>query len=178
MTKQVTILIFFLLIYFTSCEQTITKSKNKEQQFAYTIDTSIIAILQFDTANYWIFKDSKPTDLTSDDLQKTETILKNCIKSYNTEQEKRYDLIKDKNPTYKVDKKRFIIDLGRYKRQYEAVINSKGEKEVWVNCFCRTYNSNWKSEQVVVEDGGNCYFNLKINLTTGQYYELMVNGDG
>ena len=178
MTRQLTILNFLLSICFTSCGQTKMETKNKEQQqIVYTIDTSTIAILQFDTTRYWVFKDSKPTDLTNDDLQKIETILNDCIENYNPEQERRYNEIKDKNKEYKIDKKNFIIDLTRYKRQYEAVINSKGEKEVWVNCFCRTYNSNWKNERVVVKDGGNCYFNLKINLTTGQYYELMVNGD-
>ena len=115
--------------------------------------------------------------MTNDDLQKIETILNKCISHYNPDQERQFKEINDKHPEYKLDKKNFTIHLTRYKRQYVAVINSKGEKEVWVNCFCRTHNSNWKKERVVVKDGGNCYFNLKINLTTVQYYELMVNGD-
>jgi len=176
MTIQLTIWTFFLTICLTSCGQ--TKTENKEQQqIVYTVDTSLIAVLRFDTTRYWVFKDSKPTNLTSDDLLKTETILNKCVNYYNPDQERQFNEINDKHPEDKLDKKNFIIDLTRYKRQYEAVINSKGEKEVWVNCFCRTHNSNWKNERVVVKDGGNCYFNLKINLTTGQYYELMVNGD-
>lgn len=178
MKRQLPILILLIPIFFTSCRQTITEPKNNEQKLIdYTIDTSKIAILPFDETRYWVFKDSKPTDLTNDDLQKIETIINDCVNNYNQEQEKRYIEIKVKKPENKLDKKNFRIDLTNYKRQYEAVINTKGEKEVWVNCFCRTHNSNWKNERVIVKDGGNCYFNLKINLTTGQYYEIMVNGE-
>ena len=56
-------------------------------------------------------------------------------------------------------------------------INSKGEKEVWVNCFCGQWDKSSRTNPVIVMDGGNCFFNLKINLTTGQYYELIVNGE-
>ena len=178
MTRQLTLLTFVFTICLTSCGQTKTKTQYIERQKNdYTFDSSIVAILMFDTTEYWVFKDSKPMDLTSDDLQKIETILNKCINDYNPEQERQFKEINDKHPEYKLDKKNFTIDLTRYKRQYVAVINSKGEKEVWVNCFCHTWNKNWKTNLIIVNDGGNCYFNLKINLTTGQYYELMVNGD-
>ncbi len=59
-----------------------------------------------------------------------------------------------------------------------AFINEEGEKEVWVNCFCKTDGQNWKKESIQVDDGGNCYFRVKINLTTGKYHDLMVNGFG
>jgi hypothetical protein len=178
MTRQLTLLTFILTICLTSCGQTKTETNNQEQnQNVYTVDTSVVAILPFDTTQYWVFKDSKPTDLTNDDLLKIEKILNKCIYDYNPDQERQFKEINDKHPEYKLDKKNFTIDLTRYKRQYVAVINSKGEKEVWVNCFCNTWNKNWKTNLIMVHDGGNCYFNLKINLTTGQYYELMVNGD-
>src|SRR5690606_3023640 len=143
----------------------------------YKADTSIIAILPLDTTQYWIFKNNKPTDLTTDDLHKIEVILTKSIDDYNSDQEKQFTEINNKHPKYKLSKKNFIIDLTRYKRQYVATLNSKGEKEVWVNCFCNSHNRDWKTEIIVVKDGGNCYFNLKINLTTEKYYELMVNGD-
>lgn len=160
MKRQITLLSFILIICLTSCGQTNPETKNQEQSHnIFTVDTSVVAILPFDTTQDWIFKDSKPTDLTNGDLLKIDTMLNICINDY------------------KLDKKNFTIDLTRYKRQYVAVLNSKGEKEVWVNCFCRAENQDWKKNLIFVEDGGNCYFNLKINLTTGQYYELMVNGD-
>ncbi len=178
MNKTFILLTYVFAICCTSCGQNKTETKNKEQQpIVYTIDTSVVAILPFDTTEYWVFKESKPTDLTNDDLQKIETILNKFISEYNPDQLRLFKAINDKHPGYKLDKKNFIIDLTRYKRQYVAILNSKGEKEVWVNCFCDTWNSDWKKDLLFVNDGGNCYFNLKINLTKGRYYELMVNGD-
>ncbi len=178
MKRKLYLLTPILTFFLTSCGQTKTETKNQDQkQNTYKIDTSVVAILSFDTTQYWVFKDSKATNLTNDDLQKIETILHKCINDYNPDQERQFKEINDKHPDYKLDKKNFIINLTRYKRQYVAILNSKGEKEVWVNCFCGAGNQNWKKNLIFVEDGGNCYFNLKINLTTGQYYELMVNGD-
>ena len=178
MTRQLTLLTFIMTICLTNYGQTMTEARNQEQdQNVYTVDTSVVAILPFDTTQYWFFKNSKPTDLTNDDLLKIEKILNKCINDYNPDQERQFKEINDKHPEYKLDKKNFTIDLTRYKRQYVTVINSKGEKEVWVNCFCNTWNKNWKTYLIMVHDDGNCYFNLKINLTTGQYFELMVNDD-
>jgi transcriptional regulator of heat shock response len=177
MTRQITLLTFVLTSCLTICAQTKTETKNKEQrQNVYTLDTLVVAILPFDTTHYWVFKDSKPTELTNDDLQKIETILNKCINDYNPDQEKQFKEINEKHPEYKLDKKNFTIDLSLYKRQYVAVLNSKGEKEVWVNCFCGEWSSNDRNRILHVEDGGNCYFNLKINLTRGEFYELIVNG--
>jgi hypothetical protein len=178
MKRQLIISTFFLTICLTSCGQTKTETKNQEQQTSiYKVDTSVVAILPFDKTLYGFFKHNNLTGLTNDDLLKIESILNQCVNDYNPDQERQFKEISNKNPEYKLDKKDFIIDLTRYKRQYVATINSKGEKEVWINCFCNTHNLNWRTEKIVVKDGGNCYFNLKINLTTGQYYELMVNGN-
>jgi hypothetical protein len=162
----------------TSCGQTKIEPKNKAlQKNIYKVDTSVVAILPFEKTQYWVFKNNKPSDLTNDDLLKIETILNKCIKDYNPEQERQFKKINDKHSDYKLDRENFIINLTHYKRQYVATLNSKGEKEVWVNCFCDAWNTDWKKELIIVNDGGNCYFNLKINLKTERYYDLMVNGD-
>jgi hypothetical protein len=178
MTRQATILTFILTICLTSWGQTNTESKKQEMlNNTIQIDTSVITILPLDTTRHWVFKTGNPTELTTEDLWKIESILKKCVDEYNPEQERQFKEINDKHPEYKLDKKNFVIDLTRYKRQYMATINSKGEKEIWINCFCGQWDKRSRTSPVIVDDGGNCYFNLKINLTTGQYYELMVNGD-
>jgi hypothetical protein len=141
-------------------------------------DTSNISILPYDKSMDFIFKSGKSTKLTSKELSQIEILLTNCIDEYNPEQEKRFKEMNSEYPNYKFKKNNFIIDLKRYKRQYIAITNSKDEREVWINCFCSDMSINWRKEIVEVEDGGNCYFNLKINLTTGKYYELRVNGVG
>ena len=66
--------------------------------------------------------------------------------------------------------------INDYKKQLVAVVNSKGEKEVWVNCLCAVDGDSWRNEIIVVHDGGPCFFNLKINLRTRKVYEMVVNG--
>ena len=57
------------------------------------------------------------------------------------------------------------------------MINQEGEKEIWINFFCNEWESDgWKNDLMIVLDGGNCYFNLKVNLTNKTYSELIING--
>lgn len=130
-------------------------------------DTSKYAIIPFAIADDWLFPESKPSTLILNDIKDIEILLKQCIDNYNTELKQKKINIDD------------TINLVSYKRQYIAVINKKGEKEVWINCFCNdTYNppkSDWTKELIIVYDGGKCYFNLKINLATKKYYDIIVN---
>ena len=63
-----------------------------------------------------------------------------------------------------------------YKRQYVCVTDRYGNKLVWVNCFCHAYDG-WKNSIQLVKDGGDCFYSLVINLTTGKYDNLMINGE-
>jgi hypothetical protein len=172
-----TIIIYLLLL---QCDQPKRDEKGsvtfktKEQT---PIDTSIYAVLPYDTSNQWIFKKANSTVLSSEEIIEVEKLIQKCIDEHNIEQQKQFDTITKEHPEYGLKKNNFVIDLTRYKRQYFPVINDKGEKEVWVNCFCNTWNNDWRKNLVFVFDGGNCYFNLKVNLTKEAYYELMVNGD-
>lgn len=178
MKTLVTLLIFIMIAYLTSLGQ-----GHRECQTAkilrpmVQIDTASIAIIPFNTTQSWIFENSQPINLTNRDIETIEIILRKCINNYNPTQEQEFQSIHNNHPEYNIDKTNFIIDLQRYKRQYIAAINAKREKEVWINCFCKEGDLNWKTNLIIVKDGGDCYFNLKINLTTGKYYELVVNGD-
>ena len=142
-----------------------------------SIDKSRIAVLPYDTADFWIFPSCTSTNLTEADFQNIEQLLDSTIDNYNVKQEVVFKKMVAKYPQYKTDKDQFVIKLSRYKRQYIAVINQNGDKEVWINCFC---NSNifdyWKTQRVIVLDGGNCFFNLQINLTKRLIYNLSING--
>ncbi len=136
--------------------------KRSHSQF----DTSKVAIIPFcKTGNYPFDNNYKQAILTRADINEIDRLLIKCVTDYNNSLEQDY--------------KQFSIDLTKndYKKQLVAVTNSKGEKEVWVNCFCRTWDTRWKTEIMHVDDGGNCYFNFKINLTTKKYYDLGVNGE-
>ena len=163
-----TLLLILITTTLTSCGQT-TKNINsdKNPMTVTQMDTATIAIIPFEnTSNWTLFKNCKPSNLTNTDITEIEQILIKCIDNYNTEPEQKKGNIDN------------TINLASYKRQYVPVINEKEEKEVWINCFCNDWDRDWKKGIIQVLDGGKCYFNLKINLTTKTYYDLIVNGDG
>ncbi|CAG4997364.1 hypothetical protein DYBT9275_01756 [Dyadobacter sp. CECT 9275] len=71
------------------------------------------------------------------------------------------------------------MQLDSYDRQYVAVINQQKEREVWVNCECRgKYDTDsYKYRLVDADDGGDCYFRVKVNLDKHKYHSLSVNGE-
>ena len=176
--KHTIIITAFLLLFLSSFGQTNKNKANKELTLINKhIDTSKFAVIQFDKKDTWLFKNVKLSSLTLNEIEKVEISLEKCVNNYNREQQKQFETILKAHPTYKLKVENFVINLTKYKRQYFPVVNKKGEKEVWVNCFCNTWNKNWRKEMLKVEDGGNCYFNVIINLTKKSYYRLMVNGD-
>ena len=128
-------------------------------------DTSVIAILPIDTSYHWLFENTKPLNLTEKDLQTADNILANCIIIHNAKQDTTRQFSE-------------YIDLKKYKRQYIPLVNSKGEKKVYINCFCISDwgFDNWKKSLVQVDDGGSCFFQLIINLTTLEYEKFGTNG--
>jgi hypothetical protein len=125
-------------------------------------------------------KDYRKCEITSYDLALIDSLFNICINNYNRQQEQAFSDFKRKNPGTVLTKNDFVIkDFKYHKRQYIPYINSKGEKIVWINCFCSVdrNSDDWKNELIFVLDGGNCYFNLKINLNTKKSFDLIVNGD-
>jgi len=133
------------------------------------IDTSKYAVIKFYNEQPYMFdKNSHPTKLTDSDISQIEKLLDKKVAELNKK-------VKSKG----VIKSDYIKNPSRFYKQFVAVINSKGEKEVWVNCFCSVENEpNWKTAIVGVLDGGSCYFNFKVNLTTNTLYDLTINGVG
>jgi hypothetical protein len=145
-------------------EQIIKSENSSSIQF----DTSKTAIIPFDKKDDYPFDNSyKPTTLTQEDINDIDSLLIVRVTNYNNSLDKNH--------------KEWCIDLKKYnyKKQLIAVTNKKGEKEVWVSCFCDTLGSDsWKNEIMHVSDGGNCYFTFKINLTRKKLYDFGVNGVG
>ena len=101
---------------------------------------------------------------------------------------------------------RIAIGDHRYTFQIIPMTNDVGEKLVWVNAFCSSFietmqnheNSkssikwekkqikrnkdykpshfDWRKKVVCVNDGYNCFWNVKLNLDTNNYFELGING--
>jgi hypothetical protein len=163
-----------LLFFLFSCAQTSNNQPKTSKTNIPDIDTSKYAILKFHTTDTWLSKNGKSTSLTNDEIEEIEIILGQCIDSYNPDQILQFDTISKVHPEYNLKVADFIIDLSRYKRQYLPFINCAGQKEVWVNCFCSDF-ADWRNEVLMVSDGGNCYFNLIINLATKIFSIFIVN---
>ncbi len=156
------------LAFFTSC---ISKKENKPSaniiiKPAHSSDTSRYTIIPFDKNMFYIFGKAdtvKPATLTEQEIEETESLLTKAIAEYNRKKVSEY---------LKIDS--FV----NYRRQFVPYINQKGEKMVFVNCFCDGFkwNENWRKELVMVDDGGSCFFNVKINLSAKNTYDLYVNG--
>ena len=166
---------YIVLILILSCNG--AKNTTEITQSNYELSESDFVILPFQEKWHWIFKNVKPTELTQSELTEIEYILKIAVDK-NNQAQKEY-LIKQnlENPKYKRKKTGFELKLNGYKRQYVPVINEKGEKEIWINFFCSDFGSeNWRTDIFTVFDGGNCFWNIKVNLTKKEYYELGING--
>ena len=152
---------YFLFLLVFSTLITCFSHKTKSQKSNFERDTSRYAIIKFQKSDNWLFKNSKPTTINRKEVELIEKILKKAVESYNKE----------------VKKNSFAIrPLAVYRKQFVPVINRKGEKEVWVNCLCDDDDDGWKKGIIMVDDGGNCYFNLKINLTKKTFSQIMING--
>lgn len=104
------------------------------------------------------------------DLKKVDEILSKAIK------DNQFYFLKSKQ----------LSEIKKNYRQYLCYINEKGEKVIYINSMCELFTDydkdnnpvpfDWKNKMIDISDGGECYWNIKINLTINNYYELKVNG--
>lgn len=140
---KIRLLVLIIPILF-SCKSILTKFNPK-------IGNSEYAILSFNpNEKYPIFANSKPTELTHEEILEIEKIIFFEISGY--------------------------ISQRVYHRQYVAAINEYGEKVIWINFLdAEDMDPNWNTYIVKVYDGGDSFFQLKVNLTKGTYYDFRVN---
>ena len=62
-----------------------------------------------------------------------------------------------------------------YQRQYVGLMKD-GHHLIWANFFCRPVRADWRHEPVVVDDGGDCFFQVEYDVDTGKFSNLAVNG--
>jgi len=69
-----------------------------------------------------------------------------------------------------------------YIKQCIATKNTNNEVIVWLYCICHKsglfFGDDFQRQPIgIVQDGGECFFKLKINLTKQTYFDLSINGD-
>lgn len=78
-------------------------------------------------------------------------------------------------------KNKLLKSLESYTRQYIGIIEN-GKKIVKIEGFCVPptlfkHDQNWKKYLVRVDDGGDCFFGIKVNLNTKECYSFGVNSE-
>lgn len=132
--------------------------------------------MQFEKNWNWIFKNGTPTSIDNDELIKIENILNDIVKEHNEKERLELNEHNKKFPNNFKKQTGYEISLENKMRQYVPILNEKGEKEIWINFFCdKPRNDEWKTFPRQVNDGGNCYFSVKVNLTQNTFKELIVN---
>jgi hypothetical protein len=78
----------------------------------------------------------------------------------------------------KKDAPRICQNLDRYKRQFVGLIVD-GKKAVWINYFHDVDGNikDWKKELVIVKDGGEDFFEIKVDLESASCFGLYVHGE-
>jgi predicted secreted protein len=146
------------------------------------IDTTRYSVLTYNKGrdSFLFDKGFEATTLTVQDIKHIEKITKVIVAEHNK-------IVKATNKQRVKKNKQKANDAvlaintiqhpEKYYKQLIAVINAKGEKEVWVNCFCTDSEKKyWRKGVVMILDGGPCFFNLRINLTTNTVIKFSVNG--
>jgi hypothetical protein len=110
-------------------------------------------------------------------VAQVETLLRACIDDYNKSQVAELQKLRKAQPEKAFEADNFIINLLRYKRQLVAIMNTKGEKEVWVNCFSDEKGADWRHEISTSTDRGNYHFKVYLNLTKHEWNGPDISGD-
>lgn len=144
-------IIFAFLLTLLACQS--------DQKHALNVNadsSSVNATAHKEDTSYVVLQSDTihPVTLSSEEITITDTLLAKCIKQYG------------------------FFEFEKYQRQYIPSVNAKGEKFVWVNCFCREGHNRWRRKIIIVEDGGKCYFQATFNLTTKTFFNVSVNGLG
>jgi hypothetical protein len=69
----------------------------------------------------------------------------------------------------------FIQLLPTYKRQYAGFIQDD-RKKILVNASCEGDDLNWRTQPLIVMDGGDCFFRVVYDPAGGTYSDFQING--
>lgn len=112
-----------------------------------------------------MFKNATSSSLSRNEIEQIENIIKERIENHKDSfNDWVNDYLETNTPIF-------------FKRQYVPVILENGNKAVWINFLCSLSNhEDWKEKLIIVDDGGPCYFQVKVNLARKEYYEFHSNG--
>ncbi len=131
------------------------------------------AFVPFDSPVFWLEGDHNAWKPTREQVEAAECILKEKL----MDDAHRWSHVLDSSYTIEDHSSaKGRIEIYWHYRQYSGATNDRGDRLVCINAFCDP-NANWRRDLVWVLDGGDCYWQAVINLTTRRVEVFEVNGD-
>ncbi|WP_162051331.1 hypothetical protein [Pontibacter pamirensis] len=183
--------LLILLVCFCSCSKTETYEINGVEYAVTPVDSSANYLIETKSFSGVVFNEQekpthdvytfsmlmRPTEAEEvtpftpslENIVEAERILKRCV-----------EVDKIGADSLRISNNA-IEELPSYRRQYYGARNEKGQKLIWINCFSiesSFAHSDWKTEVVEVDDGGEWYFNIVTNIDTGECYRFFRNSIG
>ncbi len=77
-----------------------------------------------------------------------------------------------------IDSGQLPVDLDGYSRQYGVFPTAEGGQMVFVNAACGISpdDPDWRQQQFLIMDGGDCYWHARVDITAGEVLAVSVNG--
>ena len=150
-----------LILFLTACTSQPAPNTEGENWVAFSADKA-----QADQMLDWLF----PTDADAEYWSPTKAdvrALEGGLPAY---------LQENKSAFYMTDALVWE-QLGEYNRQYIGIV-LEGRKVIYANYLCQNgAATEWKEQFIFVADGGACYFHFMFDTSTGEFYDLLVNGE-
>lgn len=125
-----------------------------------------LVVFSMDTTSRWHYRipDWRPYEPGKRDLDTLRILISRALNHMNNER-----IMADRN-----------LYVSDHKFQVVFGVNTVNEVNCWIFAFCNNSDvvtsQRWKDKVYTVQGGGNCYFNLKINIFRKVYFEARVNG--
>ncbi|TPG31111.1 hypothetical protein [Flavobacterium pectinovorum] len=163
-SKEVSTKLIFIgnqiqLLSFNAKMKVLTNNTSIKNNYQFDIPEDFTVFSYNDSFKNYFNHPVKATKISSKDFYKLQLIIQNQI-----------DLNKTKFRKHKLQ--------SDYFKQCIFVTNAKNEKEVWINGISKksSHQDTWESSILEVNDGGEYYFALEMNLETGEIYYFSPHG--
>ncbi len=164
--------LLLMTCFFYACNNYTVPLKNSTPIIP-VFDTANTVILPLDSIEHAVFNSHKDAEINNNDLRIIDSLMALVIINQSIGRTSTYtkQAVNQQNVLTRI--------LGYYKRQIACFIDSNGNKTAWVNCFCLEDSQEftyWKKQRVLVDDGGDCFFNFKVDMTTHKSFDISING--
>lgn len=161
-----------------SCNK-IEKQVNNESEL---VPLKYIESEQSDTLkepNYIAIFDSeskKKSNLSQNELRIINHNLIKAVDDYNAKLKVSLEKWNKENKTSILNFEEEKLNLRYFYRQYYLSTNESGDKIVNIFCFCSHYDDDWRDNEILVSDGGDCYLNVSVNITKNKTEYFRTHG--